>query len=76
MKNYLSFISTKKYGFNDICSIQDIIQVQSRIKTAFAKRDELIKELRDKSGQASARADHLEALLIKQREQLLRPVPK
>ncbi|XP_063679698.1 centrosomal protein of 131 kDa-like isoform X2 [Bolinopsis microptera] len=51
-------------------------EVQSRIKTAFAKRDELIKELRDKSGQASARADHLEALLIKQREQLLRPVPK
>ncbi|KAL5258826.1 hypothetical protein ACHWQZ_G009330 [Mnemiopsis leidyi] len=54
----------------------EMTEVQNRIKSAFAKRDELIKELKDKSSAASARADHLEALLIKQREQLLKPVPK
>ena len=50
--------------------------VQGRITSAFSKRDELIRELREKEGSALARADHLEALLIKQREELLRPIPK
>jgi hypothetical protein len=60
----------------EVITVLSNFQVQSRIKSAFAKRDELIKELRDKSAAASARADHLEALLIKQREQLLQPKPK
>ena len=54
----------------------EMSEVQNRITSAFSKRDEVIKDLRDKSAAAAARADHLEALLIKQREQLLKPVPK
>ena len=55
---------------------EEMNEVQNRITSAFSKRDEVIKELKDKSSSAAARADHLEALLIKQREQLLKPVPR